>query len=601
MPWSLRTREALAVTLLVLVVVATTTFIHLAQLTRVVVEEAGRQADLVAKQIYAQSGRALAARREGGPREVLRRDRDLRSLVEASVGYSPHLVYALIADQDGAIIVHSERQKEGGVTVSRPDLGTLLALDPLRRISLLYARGQTYEAVLPVTLNGAPFGAIRIGVSTTLLGRELSATVTQTLALAGLALPVAWLLALFLVNLVLRPVGQLARDVDRLRRGELEAPAAGGGRKDELGELAAQLQLLSEQLRSDRVKSLSEKAHLQHVVEILEDGIIFFTPDRRVLFYNKATEAVLGRPLAEAMGARPEELLPPGHALRAVLERAFADREDVRNATITLAVDETPRELLVSVFFVADAQRAMGAMVLLRDLESIKTLQSLISYSAKLAALGRLTSGVAHEVKNPLNAMMIHLELARARLDASAPDVKQSLDVIGSEIRRLDRVVQGFLKFIRPQELSLKAVDVNALLQSAVALLEPEWQPAGARFDLALDPTCPPLSADEELLRQAFLNVLVNACQAMPRGGTVSIATSWRRRDHLTVTIADEGVGIPPEDLDRIFSLYYTTKPDGSGIGLSIVYRIVQMHDGTIDVASEVGRRTIVTCRFPLR
>ena len=114
MPWSFRTREALAVTLLVLVVVATTTFIHLAQLTRVVVEEAGRQADLVARQLYAQSGRALASAAGRQPREALRRDRDLRSLVEASVGYSPHLVYVLIADPDGAIIVHSERQKEGG-------------------------------------------------------------------------------------------------------------------------------------------------------------------------------------------------------------------------------------------------------------------------------------------------------------------------------------------------------------------------------------------------------------------------------------------------------------------------------------------------------
>lgn len=601
MVWRLRTREALAVTLLVLAVVATTTFVHLAQLTRVVVEESRRQADLVARQIYAQSGRALAVRGAGSPRERLRQDRDLRSLVEASVGYSPHLLYALIADRDGAILVHSERQKEGGVAVSQPDLGALLALDPLRRFSVLSARGRTHEALLPVTLDGAPFGTIRIGVSTTLLGRELSAAVTQTLALAGLALPVAWLLALVLVALVLRPVGQLAREVDRLRRGELEPTAAGVGRHDEVGDLAAQLQLLGEQLRSDRVKSLSEKAHLQHVVDILEDGIIFFTPDRRVLFYNKASEGVVGHPLEEAMGARPEELLPPAHPLRSVLERAFADRADVRNATVTLMVDGTPRELLVSVFFVDDVQRAMGAMVLLRDLESIKTLQSLISYSAKLAALGRLTSGVAHEVKNPLNAMMIHLELARARLEASAPDVTQSLDVIGTEIRRLDRVVQGFLKFVRPQELSLKAVDVNALLQSAVALLEPEWRPAGARFDLRLDPTCPPLSADEELLRQAFLNILVNACQAMPRGGTVTLATSWRRREHVTVTIADEGVGIPAEDLDRIFSLYYTTKPDGSGLGLSLVYRLVQMHDGTIAVTSEVGRGTIVTCRFPLR
>jgi len=556
--WSLKTKEALAVTLLVLAVVATTTFIHLAQLTRVVVEEAGCQADLVAKQLYAQSGRALSAGRSGGPPEVLRQDRDLRSLVEASVGYSPHLLYALIADRDGAIIVHSERRKEGGIAAARPDLGRLLALDPLRRFRALYASGQTYEATLPVTLNGEPFATIRLGVSTALLRPELSSAVTRGLALGGLALPVAWLLALFLANLVLRPIGLIARDMDRLRRGELELAAVPVGRKDELGELASQLQLLGQQLRSDRVKTLSERAHLQHVVDILEDGIIFFTPDRRVLFFNKASEAVVGRPLPEAMGARPEDLLAPAHPLRLVLDRAFTGRTDVRNATVTLPVDGAPRDLLVSIFFVADVQKAMGAMALIRDLESIKTLQSLISYSAKLAALGRLTSGVAHEVKNPLNAMMIHLELVKARLEALPGDVRQSLDVIGGEIRRLDRVVQDFLKFIRPQELSLEAVDVNALLRAVVALLEPEWQPAGIHFDLRLDATCPPLSADEELLRQAFLNILVNACQAMPRGGAITITTGWTRRDHVTVAIADEGEGIAPEHLEQIFSLYYS-------------------------------------------
>src|SRR5580765_1304097 len=127
----------------------------------------------------------------------------------------------------------------------------------------------------------------------------------------------------------------------------------------------------------------------------------------------------------------------------------------IRNVTLAMAVGERRRECLVSAFPVEDAREVMGAVVLLKDLESIKTLQSLVSYSAKLAALGRLTSGVAHEVKNPLNAMMIHLELVKARLESAAPDagkVRESLDVISSEIRRLDRVVQGFLRFVRPQE-----------------------------------------------------------------------------------------------------------------------------------------------------
>jgi signal transduction histidine kinase len=244
----------------------------------------------------------------------------------------------------------------------------------------------------------------------------------------------------------------------------------------------------------------------------------------------------------------------------------------------------------------------MGMVVLLKDLESVKTVQSLVSYSAKLAALGRLTSGVAHEVKNPLNAMMIHLELLRDRLPGASPDVRQSLDIIGSEIHRLDRVVQGFLRFMRPQELALKALDLNALLGSVAALVEAEWQArGGTHFRWELDATLPAIRADEELLRQAFLNIVQNACQAMPDGGTVTINTAREGHDLIRVSITDEGIGIPPENLEKIFRLYFTTKPEGSGIGLSIVYRIIQMHDGAIEVRSELGRGTTMTVRLPVR
>jgi len=212
-----------------------------------------------------------------------------------------------------------------------------------------------------------------------------------------------------------------------------------------------------------------------------------------------------------------------------------------------------------------------------------------------------LTSGVAHEVKNPLNAMMIHLEVLKERLDEATPEVQESLEVIGSEIRRLDRVVQGFLRFMRPQELVIKPVDLNSLLQSLGALLEAEWQTQGIRLAYDLDAALPPVGADEELLRQAFLNILQNAGQAMTRSGTITIKTARDGRESARAEIVDEGEGIAPEDLERIFKLYYTTKPDGSGIGLSVVYRIVQVHDGMIDVQSELGRGTTVAVRLPLR
>ena len=595
----LRTKEILAITLLTFLVVATTTLLHFSQLTRVTVQEALRQGELIARQLYAQSSRSLARGPAGNPWESLRRDRELRSLVEASVGYSPDLLYVLLADQQGKAILHSEREKEGIITPPRPNLRELLSLGPIRRFLALYQGGSLYEITLPLSLNGRPFGSIRLGVSTSLLRREVIASLKQGLVLAGIALPVAWLVAMGLANLTLKPIRRLTREMERLRRGEFEA---GGvlGKGDEFKALASEFQLLGQQLQSDRLKLLSEKTHLQQVVNQLEDGLVFLSQEHRVLFFNKAAEALLGDAVEKVAGRPVEEVLEPEHPLRPWLDRLFTAQVGFRNAAISVSRDGKAREFLVSAFPVTDATTTVGAMVLLKDLDSVKTLQSLVSYSAKLAALGRLTSGVAHEVKNPLNAMMIHLELLKDKLGASSEGAQENLEVIESEIRRLDRAVQGFLNFMRPQELVLGPVDLNALLQGLVALLEGEWQKAGVRFALEIEAGLTPITADAELLRQAFMNLLLNACQAMPTGGTVRIVTRQDGTDAVKVVIADEGVGISRDDLDKIFALYYTTKPGGSGIGLSVVYRLIQLHDGSIDVSSEVGRGTTISVRLPV-
>jgi signal transduction histidine kinase len=485
----IRVKEAVAVSLVAMTLVAVTTAVHLGQLTRVVVEEAGRQATLVARQIYAQSSRAIVRGSRRDPEDLLRRDGELRGFLDASVGYSPHLLYVLIADRAGKIIVHTERAREGSAAPTRPTLDALLKENAVARFLTLSRAGQTYEVVLPMNLNGAAFGSVRLGLSTTLLRRELNSALRQSLTLAALALPLAWLVAWALARLMLKPLRSLTREVGRLARGEFEiAPSRVA--HDEFQELSAELQRLGQQLEADRVAMLSERAHV--------------------------------------------------------------------------------------------------------------TVQSLVSYSQRLAALGRLTSGVAHEVKNPLNAMMIHLELLKERLDAPSQEVRQSLEVIGGEIRRLDRVVQGFLRFMRPHELELKPIEVTTLLQSAVLLVEAEWQSQGIRFSIEVAPGLPAVEGDEELLRQALLNLIQNACQAMPRAGVVTVGA--RVDGHtLCLEVADEGVGIPPEEVERIFTLYYTTRPDGTGIGLSVVYRIVQMHDGSIDVRSEPGRGTTMTIRLPFR
>jgi len=594
----LKAKEVLAIMGLTFLVVAATSLAHFAQLTRIAVQSGVAQADLVSRQLYAQSQRALAAAPRGDPWEVLQRDRELRSLLVSSVDYAPDILYVLLADPEGRVRLHSERGKEGGMPDRKRDLQELLSLNPLDRYAVLYAPSQTYEASLPLRLNDRPFGSIRIGISTILLRRELTASLQRGLALAGVALAVAWLVAIALANLVLKPLRGISREIGRLRQ---VAPEARGGLEqgDEFKALASELELLGQQFQSDRLKILSEKAHLQQVVDQLEDALIFFGRQRQLLFLNKAAEDVLGVSLAAVAGRAVQDLLEPGHPLAPLLERGLREG-GLRNATVALPLDGTRKEFMVSAFRLGESPEPMGTMVLLKDLDSIRTLQSLVSYSAKLTALGRLTSGVAHEVKNPLNAMMIHVELLKEKLAEPSEGVRESLNIIGTEIRRLDRVLQGFLKFVRPQELALGPVDLATLVQDAVAFLRPEWEGVGVRFALTVSPDLPIITADHELLRQVLLNILLNACQAMPKGGAVRIAVDREGAERLRLTVTDEGVGIAPADLERIFTLYYTTKTEGSGIGLSLVYRIVQMHDGSIQVSSVPGHGTTVVIRLPI-
>jgi signal transduction histidine kinase len=589
----------LAVTAFTLLVAIGAGLVQFTQLTRIVVREGMGQAQLIARQLYAQGSRTLARSPQGNVWEALRQDPELRTLLESSLGYSPHLQYVLFADNEGRIRLHGERAKEEGQAPDRPALSDLLGSGMLARArALIYEPGRAYEVRLPLRLGSEALGTIRLGVSTALLRRELEAAVRRGLVLLGMALPIGWLVAFGLARLALRPIPRIARAMEQARRGELTAPPD-LGKEDEFRELAAQLELLGKEVQADRLRTLGEEGQLQQVADHLEDGLIFLQQDRRVLSLNSAAERVVGLPQAAARGTPLGKVLPSGHPLLELLEAVSERAEEVRNVRVSLPLPEGPREFLVSAFAVRDGAAPIGTVALLKDLGSLQTVRSVVSYSAKLAALGRLTSGVAHEVKNPLNAMAIHLELLKERVGDSSDQVKESVEIIEGEIQRLDRVVQGFLGFVRPQELHPVAVDVNGLLGEVLALLRPEWEPRGVRFILTPATSLPAIAGDAELLRQAFLNLLLNACQAMPAGGDARV-TVTREAGHATVRISDEGVGVAPENLERIFKLYYTTKPEGSGMGLALAYRTVQLHDGTIEVQSEIDRGTTFTIRLPL-
>jgi signal transduction histidine kinase len=178
-------------------------------------------------------------------------------------------------------------------------------------------------------------------------------------------------------------------------------------------------------------------------------------------------------------------------------------------------------------------------------------------------------------------------------------DVNRHVDIITNEIQRLDQVLNGFLRFARPDELKLQPVSLAAIVSDIVTTVTPQAEIQRVLVKADCPRELPEVNADPAMLRQALLNLALNACQAMPDGGTLRIVCHRGARDRIHVDVEDTGVGIPPENLQKIFDLYFTTKEKGSGIGLSMVYRIVQLHDGEVEVQSTPGRGTRFILIFP--
>jgi len=279
------------------------------------------------------------------------------------------------------------------------------------------------------------------------------------------------------------------------------------------------------------------------------------------------------------------------------LLETFRTRQSLLWKTVELP-GEPPTRIAVNAQFVGAGAERMGCLITLRDTGSRAEIRHQIDSTTKLAAIGRLMSGVAHEVKNPLNAMVLQLEVLKARLGEDGGRVHPQMEVLAEEMRRLDRVVKTFLDFTRPVEIHPVKVEIEPLVRRVFALAEPQAKGNNVKLILASNGPVPPLLMDRDLMKQALLNLVLNGCQAMPGGGELTV-TPRVKLNAVELEITDTGVGIPPEAQEKIFSLFYTTKPGGTGVGLAVVFRVVQLHNGAIEFTSEVHHGTTFRITLP--
>mgnify|MGYP002395703544 CR=1 FL=1 len=641
---SIKAKQVAAVTSIVGLAVIALSLLQIASLARVSLQESRERGWLLRDAIFHRASQVVA--QAPNPYEALRSDPGLRSILESGY-YSKGVTYAAIVDLSGVAVAHSDSAQIGKRLQPAADLDALLdrnGLEIYRAVQTV--EGQTLEVRQPLLFAGAEFGSIRIGVSTLLVRKELNAAIKPALVTAASALAVATLVAMFLAQLILRPIHVIRGALGRLGQGEF-GMTLDMQRRDEFGELGSFFNALSAQLSADRMTLAGEKAKLESIVDHLEDAIAIFAPDGGLLFANPALRAMLP---PEPFTRPIDDVLPEYHPYRHAVRETLASGQSygpmsarIPAAAISASTAATPNDetvqggerLIMTHAIKGPDDRLVGVMLVARDLDYLSRVQSTIAYSRKLVALGRLSAGVAHEVKNPLNAMTIHLELLKHKLaaakaageaaglssgtaladrpaaPAAAADgvaatgpagVESALEhvrIIANEIGRLDEVLQGFLKFTRPEDLKLQAIEVRSLVEEVARVVGPEAARAGVGVEIECPESVPDIRGDPAMLRQALLNLAINACQAMPGGGRLQVACSPARGRRVEIKVEDSGVGISPENLERIFNLYFTTKPHGSGIGLSMVYRTVQLHDGDIDVQSTPGVGTTFRLLLP--
>ena len=230
--------------------------------------------------------------------------------------------------------------------------------------------------------------------------------------------------------------------------------------------------------------------------------------------------------------------------------------------------------------------------------DMVERMASQLDVASRFAAISRIGGGVAHEIKNPLNSISLHLDLLRARAEATDPELIPGIEILSKEVRRLDRVVKTFLDFSRPVEVRFSEVDLGALAVEVAHLMTPQAKLAGIEVAYSAPGHPAMIRGDEDMLKQAVLNLVTNAIEAMRNGGNLKISVT-HHNGNVALEVADSGPGIPAAQRDKVFQLYFTTKEKGSGIGLAMAYRAVQLHNGTVDFTSEVDRGTTFRLTFP--
>jgi signal transduction histidine kinase len=632
----LKTKVSLSISLLVFVVVLAVSVLYLNSFVDGQIQIINGHAQFISEEVYDQLRSELMNASEAGTVDLasneqvrqflhsLNDSRSFNALLGSAISYpaTSSIRDVALVDSEGVVAADSNPLLVGQQLPSRPALEQLVDATWWQQVSAIFGRERVYEVVQPLLITPSvalptatrSAGAIRVGLDTVLVYSALANQIKSIIRWGVLIIFVAVLLSIAFSDFVLSPLTAISAQLDRLTGGNAEAEERVTTR-DEYGVVSSKIQQLGRQIQDVRQVYTTLQENVIHVLESLEEGVLLFDSSGRAMMASAAAQRFLGLEPADLLRRSAEDIFPTESSLDRAVRWALRSHQPLGTREVERRPGE--RTLLARIDILGDSSRFMGALLTLRDAERVHRLEDELEVARRVSAIGNLTRGVAHEVKNPLNAMAIHLDLllSKAR-NGSAANIEPHVEVIRREIERLDRVVRTFLDFTRPVELNFSNAD---LVEAARSVRELALAAAASHaIDIRVESSEPEVRAwvDRDLIEQAVLNLVNNGIEAMahdPRlgdgdglsagksapGRALTLQVS-REGEDAVIRVCDQGPGVPADLREKIFDLYFSTRPEGSGIGLALTARVMQLHKGAVELESSTSEGSTFMLRFPL-
>jgi len=568
-------------------------------------------------------GIALAKAFALGAENALLLQRAGLSRVAGEASRTKGIEYLQIVDIDRIVIGHTDIS-EMGRTIEDPlyfqALNTPInAVErgdkPINLISKNRRGQDIFRVIVPLVTLDSIGGVLEIGLDMTEISNAIQHTNYQSLFVAVIALFGGVVYIWFFARSITRPIKQLAIAAGKVAAGDLNHTVKTSSR-DEIGRLASSFDFMTLKLReymgnltktnedlAAQVKIVQDlHVYIENILNSITVGILTVDLEAKITYLNWEGIKILHLEGKEVIGTRIEDIFTHDYFLTTVLHEMKEAKKTYLGHEVRLN-DVSGAEVLLSLnttFLYDQHAKIVGFAVTFENVTEIRHLQRSIQHSEKMAAMGSLAAGIAHEVRNPLGAIKTCAQFLEGKYDPG-DEKRQFSELIVREVKRLDLLISRLLNFARPAESDFQYTDINKLVDGAVDLAALKIAGSSITIQKEYADGLPSIFADAKRLSQAVFNLLLNAVDAVGGCGTVHATTAFDDKNQtIGITIADNGKGIPEENMDKIFNPFFTTRAGGTGLGLAIVQQIIVEHNGTIAVKSGTGKGAMFTITLPL-